>query len=59
MGVRKTYACFGGRIWKLATLDHSVATFSTALSRFRFFVKERCVFVPMLNLTMGGLADSP
>ena len=57
-GVRKTFACFGGRIWKLAVQDRSVAAFNTALSCFRFSLKYPVSSSPLLYLTMAGLANS-
>jgi len=58
-GDLKTSACFDGRICKLATLDRSVAAFSTALSYYRFSLTNHVSSAPILNLTMVGLADSP
>jgi len=40
LGDAKISACFGGRVWKFAKLDNSVAAFSTTLSDFRFSLKN-------------------
>ena len=53
-GVRKTSARFGGKIWKLAAPDGSVAAFNTALSRFRFLLEYPVSSSPMLAISHYG-----
>ena len=53
--ILRGFRCFGGRIWKFAKLDRSMAAFSTTLSGFRFSLKNPESWAPMLiYLTMGG-----